>query len=236
MITAGFIWFVVVYLVLGYFFHRVVFPEYKPTFYNYFEPGDVLFSKADGVRETVLLQVNGHIIMARELQPNTNSSALHIHQAFDELYEASEKPVQMQIGNQLFELLPGEKILVRRGVPHRLFNETDSSVVVFVSEAGVPVQYAVYLNQLYCFMDEHEDNTSRFRTLMQLSMFSQYLDSYQIKTLPVSLQKFLYFLLRPAARLLGFRSYYEEYSIVRYEEPLTFTESIGESTDHQERE
>jgi mannose-6-phosphate isomerase-like protein (cupin superfamily) len=225
MVVAGFIWLLVIYLVVGYFFHRVVFPEYKPGLYGYFEPGDVLYSKAEGVRETVLLQLNGHIIMARELQPNTQGGQLHVHQAFDEMYEASEKPVQMQIGKHLFILMPGEKILVRRGVPHRLFNDTDSAVVVFVAESGVPVQYAVYLNQLYCFLDESSGNNGRFRSLMQMSMFSQYLDSYPIKRTPVTLQKFLYFLLRPAARLIGFKSYYEKYSIVRYEEPLQFTEN-----------
>jgi mannose-6-phosphate isomerase-like protein (cupin superfamily) len=227
-IVAGFVWLLVIYIVVGYFLHRVVFPEYKPNLNGYFEPGDVLYSKSDGVRETVMLQINGHLIMARELEPHAAGSPLHVHQAFDEMYEASEMPVQMQIGRQMFILLPGEKILVRRGVPHRLFNETDSTVVVFVSEAGIPVQYAVYLNQLYCYLDKDTEQQNRFADLMQMSMFSQYLDSYSINGTPVLLQRFVHFLIRPAARLMGYKSYYEEFSIIRYEAPLKFTESMND--------
>jgi mannose-6-phosphate isomerase-like protein (cupin superfamily) len=223
-IFSFFIWIVVIYLVIGYFLHLIIFPEYKPSLAGYFEPGDVLYSKTEGVRETVMIQVNGHLIMARELEPNTKKSPLHVHYAFDEMYEASAKPVKLEIGTDLFVLNPGEKILVRRGVPHRLFNDSDSAVVVFVSDAGVPIQYAVYLNQLYNFLDGSAKDNSRFSNLMQMSLFSQYLDSYTVTRTPLFLKRFLHFLLRPAARMMGFRSYYEEFSIVRYEEALKFTE------------
>jgi mannose-6-phosphate isomerase-like protein (cupin superfamily) len=222
-ILAGFIWLMVVYLVVGYFLHLVVFPEYKPYVEGYYEPGDVLYSKAEGVRQTIMLQVDQTVIVAQELEPHAKGPALHVHYAFDEMFEANEKPVSMQIGRDVFVLNPGEKLLVRRGVPHRMFNDSDSAVILFSSEMGIPARYAIYLNQLYCFMDEAPANADLSRAYMQMSLFSQYLDTYIADGPPIKVQRLLYFLLRPAARLWGYKSYYEEYSFRRYEAPMLYT-------------
>jgi len=42
-----------VYLGIGYLFHIVIFPEYKPDITNYFKQGDVFYSKAEGLKKKV---------------------------------------------------------------------------------------------------------------------------------------------------------------------------------------
>jgi mannose-6-phosphate isomerase-like protein (cupin superfamily) len=201
------------YLVIGYFLHLVVFPEYKPDLTDYFMPGDVLPNEAGGYRQTIIKQENGFVITQLDMNPFSQGPPLHTHSTFDETFLALDKPVTFLVNEEVVLLPPGERITVPVGVPHKMFNDSDSPVSMQIID--LPVQFAVYLNQGYGYMNESPDNMKLHRMLFQLSQNTQYFDSKLNEGPPVFVQNTLFFLLRPLARLLGYSSYNEKYSVAR---------------------
>ena len=202
-----------IYLGVGYFLHLVVFPEYKPDLTDYFKPGDVLPNEAAGYKQTIIQQEDGLVYVQLDMNPFSQGPPLHTHSKFDETFLALDKPVSFLVNEEVVVVPPGEKITVSAGVPHKMFNDTDSPVSMKIID--LPVQFSVYLNQMYSYMNESPDNMKMNRALFMLSLNSQYLDSNLSEGPPVFVQKALFFLLRPMARLMGYSSYNTKYSVAR---------------------
>ena len=202
-----------VYLVVGYFLHLVVFPEYKPDLTDYFMPGDVLPNESGGYRQTIIKMEDGLVSTQLDMNPFSQGPPLHSHRKSDETFVAMDKPVTLMVNKEIVELSPGERITAQAGVPHKIFNDTDEPVSLILTD--MPVQKLVYLQQLYGFMNESPDNMKMNKALLQLSVVSSHFDSDMKEGPPVFVQESLFFLLRPLARLLGYRSYNEKYSVAR---------------------
>jgi len=207
-----FLVFILAYLGIGYFLHSVIFPEYKPDISNYFKPGDEFYSKEEGLRQTVIKQENGKVYCRIEIEPQAQGPPVHIHTKFDEVFVGGNHPLNMIVGKEEKVLNPGEKIVIPKGTPHKPYNKSDSTVLLIMTEnEAFPEDFAVYLSQVYGFMDESEDNMKPPKIIFQMAMFNQYFDSYLGEGPPVIVQKALYFLLVPLARSLGYKSYYKKY-------------------------
>jgi mannose-6-phosphate isomerase-like protein (cupin superfamily) len=212
-ISMVFLLFLGLYLGIGYLLHLVVFPENQPDLTDYFRPGDIFPNEASGYRQTVIEQKDGFVYAQLDMDPFSQGPPLHMHRTFDETFLAMHTPVTFMVKGEVVVLAPGERITIPAGVPHKMFNDTDSPVSMQIID--LPVSFAVYLLQMYGYMNESPDNTKMNRFLLQLSLISQYLDSNISEGPPVFVQKTLFFLLRPLARLLGYRSYNEKYSVKR---------------------
>ena len=202
-----------IYLGVGYFLHLVVFPEYKPDLTDYFKPGDVLPNKSGGYKQTVLMQEDGIVSTQLDMNPFSLGPPLHTHHTYDETFTALDKPVTLIVNNEVVMLAPGETIAAPAGVPHKMYNDTDEPVSMVLT--NMPVKKLVYLNQLYGYMNEHQDNFNMGKALLQFSLITPYFDSDTHEGPPVFVQNTLFFLLRPLARLLGYSSYNEKYSVAR---------------------
>ena len=77
-------------------------------------------------------------------------------------------------------------------------------------EYALPEQFAVFLTQAYGFFDESPSNNRPPKALLQMSRFSPKYDVW-LASPPVPAQKALFFIIRPAARLFGYRTHYEKY-------------------------
>lgn len=204
------------YLGIGYLLHLVIFPEYKPDVSNYFKPGDEFYSKKEGLRQTVLKQENGKVYCKIEIEPHAEGPPKHIHAEFDEVFIGGNHPLNMLVGNDDKILNPGEEIVIPKGTPHKPYNKSDSTVTLIMTDnKAFPETFAVYLSQVYGYMDESEDNMKPPKIIFQMAMFNQYFDSYLAEGPPVVIQKSMNFLIVPAARLMGYKSYYKKYEISR---------------------
>ena len=54
---------ILLYLMAGYLFHRVIFPEPDVDVSNYFQSGDVFYSQMEGFKQTVLKQEDGKVVL-----------------------------------------------------------------------------------------------------------------------------------------------------------------------------
>ena len=209
----GILGFVLAYVLVGALLDNVIFPEAEPGSDYYPRAGQVFVSKSEGFRQTVLKREGGLVWLELVLEPHAPGPPEHIHTSFPENFIVVEGTLSLLVNGEKKSLHPGESLLVAPGTPHKPFNETDSRVVVkgpLTPEYGIPEQFTVFLTQAYGFFDESESNSQPPKALLQMSRFSPKYDTW-LASLPVPLQKFVFFVIGPTARVLGYRTYYEKY-------------------------
>jgi len=201
------------YLIIGYFLHLVVFPEKKPEVSTYFKPGQIFESKAEGFRQTVVRQENGLVYCALEIAPYAPGPPKHIHTGFDETFEVKNGELSIWVDGETKKIGPGESFSIPKGTPHQIFNET-ADTIHLKGAIPFPEKFAFGLIQIYGLMDNEPDFGKLPRTLFMLApLYQSGFDSYIADGPPVFVQKLTSFLIAPAARLMGYRSYYERYDI-----------------------
>jgi quercetin dioxygenase-like cupin family protein len=201
------------YILIGALLDKVIFPEAEPGPDYYPREGQVFVSKTEGFHQTVLKRDNGLVWLELVLEPHAPGPPEHIHTSFPENFIVAEGTLSLLVSGEKKLLRSGESLLVPPGTSHKLFNETDSHVVIkgpLTPEYGLPERFAVFLTQVYGFMDESRSNGHPPKALLQMSRFSPQYELWLAKP-PVPLQKALFFVISPTARLLGYRTHYEKY-------------------------
>ncbi len=202
----------IVYLAVGYLFHMVIFPQRTPDVLNYFQPGDVLYSEKGGNTMTILAQDGDIVHMEMTLLPFADGPPVHYHNGFDETFIVESGTLTILADGVEHILEPGEQITIPKGMVHKPYNPTADTVVV---RGDIPVEFAVYLNQVYGYMDESEKNMRPPKVILQMAMFGNRFDSHRPEDPPLLVRKPVNFMIVPLARLLGYRSYYEQYGLNR---------------------
>src|SRR5688572_4926796 len=93
------------YLGIGYLLHAI-FPEKKPDISTYFKPGDVFYSKAEKVKQTVVKQENGHVYCTTLLEPFAPGPPEHVHKDFDEVFEIKNGELSMLVNGEVKKIRP----------------------------------------------------------------------------------------------------------------------------------
>lgn len=204
-----------IYLSIGYVFHLVIFPEKKPKVATYFKPNVEFYSAVEGFRQRVIKQEDGIVYCSLQVDPFAAGPPEHVHSDFDEFVEIQNGELSLYINGEVKKIHPGDKVFIPRGTPHKPFNET-ADTIHLKGHIAFPEKFAFNLVQVYGFLDSHPDFEKSPKTLLQMSFFgSAGFDSYKGDGTPISAQKVVGFLITPLARLLGYKSYYEEYDILR---------------------
>jgi mannose-6-phosphate isomerase-like protein (cupin superfamily) len=210
---------VTAYLSIGYLFHLVIFPENKPEVSTYFKPGQQFYSKAEGFRQTVVKQENGHVFCSLEIEPFAGGPPKHIHTRFDEFFEISNGELTVWVDGEIKKIHPGEKLFIPKGTPHKPYNETADTIHV-KGPIDFPENFAYCLPQVYGVVDKMPGFAKPPKTALQMALFSQAgFDSYLVDGPPVFMQKTMSFLLTPLARLAGYKSYYKDYDVATPKQP-----------------
>jgi quercetin dioxygenase-like cupin family protein len=213
----GIVGFVLAYVLIGALVDKVIFPEAEPSADYYPRENQVFVSKTEGFRQTVLKRDNGLVWLELVLEPHAPGPPEHIHNSIPENFIVVEGTLSLLVNGEKKLLRPGDSLLVNPGTPHKPFNETDSRVVVkppLTPEYALPEQFTVFLTQAYGYFDESESNSLPPKVLLQMSRFSPKYELW-LASSPVPLQKTLFFVIGPTARLLGYRTYYEKYKPIK---------------------
>ena len=202
----------VAYFVIGLILSDYVFPPEKPDFATYFQPGDRFISNSEGFDQTILSTTDGWVQLKLEARPSAPGPPVHIHEDFEETFTVKTGALSVQVGDEKKILGPGGSITIPKLTPHRPFNETTGTVVVESDDPKtMPAQFAYFLSQFYPLVDKFGGHPGPLPVLMQLSVYGTDMDSYLAEGPPVFVQKVLRPLMRPTARLLGYKYYYPEY-------------------------
>jgi quercetin dioxygenase-like cupin family protein len=201
------------YVLVGALLDRVIFPEAEPGPHYYPRQGQVFVSATEGFRQTVLKREGGLAWVELALESHAPGPPEHIHTSFTENFIVAEGTLSLLVNGEKKLLRAGESERVTPGTPHKPFNETDSRVVIrspLTPEYAIPERFLVFLTQAYGFFDESESNGRPPKALLQMSRFSPEYDVW-LASPPVSLQKAMFFIIGPTARLFGYRTQYEKY-------------------------
>jgi mannose-6-phosphate isomerase-like protein (cupin superfamily) len=205
------------YLVIGYIFHLLIFPEKRPDVSTYFKPGHQFYSKAEGVLQTVVKQENGHVYCSTIMEPHAGGPPEHIHTSFDETFEVSNGELSLLVDGKVVKLKPGQTFNIPKGTPHKPFNET-ADTLRLKGTIAFPEKFAFHLAQIYGVMDNDLNFGKSAGTILQMSLIGSYgFDSYLADGPPVPMQKATSFMLTPLARWCGYKSFYPEYDIRKKE-------------------
>ena len=213
----GIIGFVLAYVLIGALLDNVIFPEAEPGADYYPREGQVFVSKSEGFHQTILKRENGLVWLELMLEPYAPGPPEHIHTSLPENFIVTEGTLSLLVNGEKKIIRPGESLLVNPGTPHKPFNETDSRVVVkgpLTPEYAVSERFTVFLTQAYGFFDESESNSQPPTALLQMSRFSPKYELW-LASPPIPLQRTLFFIIGPTARLLGYRTYYEKYKPIK---------------------
>ena len=203
--------FITSYLVIGNLLHRIIFPEQKPEVSTWFKPGQQLYSKTEGFRQTVIKQGNGYVYCSLEIEPFAAGPPAHIHTGFDEEFEIENGELTIWVDGEIKKLHPGEVLRVSSGTPHKPYNLTADTIRI-KGIIAFPEKFAFGLVQVYALMDNQPGFEQSSNALLQMPLFqTNGFDSYLADGPPVFLQKAMGTAIVPLSRLLGYRSYYETY-------------------------
>ena len=199
---------VTAYLVLGH----VIWPAERVDLKNYFKPGDTLYSRFEGFHQTVVA-VDGEWLQTRlTVAPHASGPPEHFHEHFEEKFTVRSGTLSIMVNGEKRRLHAGETIVVPPMTPHKPFNETSEPVVVENDDPRtLPLRFGYTLSQLYGFMDRFPSGPGTKDMLMQLSVYGSEADSWLAGGPPLSVQKAMRFVMAPAARVAGYRSFYSEY-------------------------
>lgn len=213
LIKAGVMVIVVVVLVAP-LLDRLVFPEPDLPPSAYLTVGQVFHSETEGITQRVVKIDDEHIWSELMLHPNAPGPPAHVHTTFAERFIVAEGEVSMEVNGEIKVLRAGEEFLVEPGVAHRPFNASDREAIVrgpTTAPYALPRDFGVFLTQVYGFFDESPANARPPRVVLQMSRFTPRYDSW-IGGPPVLLQRGLFWIVGPFARVLGYRSYYERFA------------------------
>ncbi len=203
----------VAYVGIGALLDSVIFPERPPGPEFYPPVGYQFVSRLEGFRQTVLQREDGRFWLELTLDPHAPGPPEHVHTSFAENFAVVEGTLSLLVNGQRRIVQAGERLAVWPGTPHKPFNETASRVVVrgpVEPEFAMPDRFSVFLTQAYGFFDERPSHSRPPKALLQMSRFSPTYDVWLARP-PIAGQKVLFFLIRPTARLLGYRSHYERF-------------------------
>ena len=204
----------VLLLVVGPLLDRVVFPEPEAGLEFVPKVGQVFHSKSEGFTQRIMRHQTGLIWSELTLRPHAPGPPLHVHTTFAERFRVQRGTVAVLADGEVVHLHAGEEFLIEPGVVHKPFNPTQEEAIVsgpLTPEYALPDRFGIFLAQAYGFFDAAPENGLLPRALLQMSRFSPAYDSW-LGGPPVALQRALYWVIGPIARLLGYRSYYPRYA------------------------
>jgi mannose-6-phosphate isomerase-like protein (cupin superfamily) len=207
MVLLGFI---AGYLAIGYLFHLVIFPEKKPDVDGWFKPGQEFYSKAEGFRQRVIKQEGGFVYCHTEIEPFAGGPPKHVHTGFDEVFEVENGELSVWVDGTIKKLRAGEVLTIPKGTPHKPYNETVDTIRI-KGAIAFPEKFAFNLVQVYADMDKRPDLSPSADLAFQMFLFQRSgFDAYMVEGPPVGIQQLMAFLLTPALRLAGYKTYYSK--------------------------
>ncbi len=193
---------------------RVVFPELEPGPEYYPAEGLVFRSELEGFTQRIVKREAGLLWVELTLDPHAEGPPAHVHTRFRERFHVTEGSISLLISGEVVVVETGEEELVPPGTIHKPYNPNDVPAVVggpLTRDYALPDEFGVFLTQAYGYFDESPGNSQPPQALFQMSRFSPRYDSW-LGGPPIGLQRALFWVLGPVARVLGYRSYYPRFA------------------------
>lgn len=197
---------IIIGLILLPVIYNVLFPFKRPNMDNYFTPGQTFTSKAEGVTQTVIRQDGNKVYCDLKFDAKAIGPPEHLHLTMNESATVTQGTLTTKVGGQIKKLNAGDRIIVPKGIYHRIYNETDSEVIIKTEkvEDYLPVELAYSLAQLYPLMKPEGGLT--LKMFAKICVLDELFDTVVFGP-PPPVFKAMKKIVKPYARLLGVTPY-----------------------------
>ncbi len=198
---------IVLVIILLPVLYDLLVPLKPPRLDGYFKPGQTFSSKLEGITQTIIKQVGNKVYTEVSLAPGSVGPPEHLHISFDESATVSKGTLTVKLNNEVIVVNAGSRIRFPKGQYHTFSNNTKSEVVITCEQDKdfLPASFAYCLARFYPLMDSNS-KLKMVHILFKMSMFGESFDTYVIDV-PISAQKAIKRILRPYARVLGYKLY-----------------------------
>ncbi len=196
----------IIVLLLLPILYDVVIPFKQPDWNHYFSPGQHFTSKAEGITQTVIKQEGNRVYGELRFEPHAAGPPEHLHYTFNESGTVIKGTLSAKINGQITKFNVGKRLMPKRGMYHKLFNETNQEVI-FRSERDedyIPVEFAYSLAQLYPLMGT--EGKPGLKMIAKIAVLDNLFDSVLAGPPPIAF-KLVTKIIKPYARLLGVTPY-----------------------------
>jgi len=178
--------------------------------------GDVLENPVTGERAVVRIgteeSTDGWFATDLYVRPGGRVSGEHVHPSIIERFTVRRGQVGFRVNGreQIAEI--GQPITVPAGVVHDWWNAGADEAHVLVEVYDPPGRFGEMIIDLFGMAQDGKTNDKGMPNLFQGALFSlEYEDVIYFTSPPRWVQKVLFTLIAPVARLLGYRGTYPEY-------------------------
>ena len=157
-------------------------------------------------------ETNGELMVSDlRLHPGAASIGPHIHANVDERFTAVTGKLGYLLGEEKKILNPGESMEVPRGTVHDFWNAADKETRVIV-EIRPAARFEMMARTMVGLAREGKTGKKGMPNPLQMALIDQeFQDILQVMNPPVWVQRILFGLLAPIARLAGYKAIYSHY-------------------------
>jgi quercetin dioxygenase-like cupin family protein len=177
--------------------------------------GDVRENPVTGERAVIRIgteETGGELLIADlYIRPGGAVMGEHIHPAIEERFTVLGGQVGFRLSGRVASAESGATLLVPPGVPHDWWNAGPEEALVRV-EIRPSARFEEMILNAFGLAQDGKVNRRGMPNLLQLAVFAREFDDVIRFTRPSrAVQRILFGLLAPLARLLGYRGSYPEY-------------------------
>jgi hypothetical protein len=185
-----------------------------------FRRGDIFDNPVTGERATIRVgtreTMGERLIVDLELRGTGFGSALHVHPSIRERLTVVSGRVGVSVDGVASIAELGKTIDIAPGVPHRFWNagvyEAKLRIDIRPLNRFEAYKFEAFMRNMIGFAQDGKTNVKGMPNLLQLAMTAtEFGDVIQFSSPPRFIQKILFPILTPIARLSGYRSSYNEY-------------------------
>ena len=177
--------------------------------------GDVFENPVTGERAVVRIgteETNGELLVVDlYVRPGGAVVGEHYHPAIEERFTALRGRLRYRVNGRIATPEPGLSVLVEAGVPHEWWNDGPEEALVRV-EVRPAARFEAMIRNAFSLAQDGRVNSRGMPNVLQLAVFAREFDDVMRFTRPPRfVQRILFAMLAPLARLLGYRGSYPEY-------------------------
>jgi quercetin dioxygenase-like cupin family protein len=178
--------------------------------------GDVFENPVTGERAVVRVgteeSTDGWMVNDLYVRPGGAVAGEHIHPTIVERFTVRRGQISFRIDGKESIAAVGQSVTVAAGVPHAWWNAGDEDAHVLVEVLDPPGRFGQMIVDLFGLAQDGKTNDKGMPNLLQTALFPlEYEDVLYFTSPPRWVQKILFTLIAPVARLLGYRGTYPEY-------------------------
>ena len=178
--------------------------------------GDVFENPVTGERAVVRIgteQTDGELLVADlYIRPGGAVMGEHVHPSIEERFTVLRGRVGFRISGRTSTAEPGVTLVAAPGTPHDWWNAGEEEALVRI-EVRPGARFAAFIINSFGLAQDGRVDRRGMPKLLQLALFSREFDDViQFTRPPRVVQRILFGLLSPLARLLGYRGSYPEYA------------------------